>query len=239
VFNLGNRSKFPNGVDDFVELFDLPYDKMQNASRLTALKMKQTLDSDEQAELAILTRNLENYIITPETWNKFQDALQAVQRFFHSQVQGFLDEKHRIWEDYINQFSFVGNWSAGKSYKLHNLVFYNGDLYLCLKNNNSSTTPDRDATNWRKISQKGEKGDPGLQGILRGRWDSGRAYVTGDAVVYGLMDDEVPIVYIATQNNTNKNPSTNKDCWILYDKLFHGNQIPQNVASGAHVVLFT
>ena len=62
---MGNRSKFPNGVDDFVELFDLPYDKMQMATRLTELKMKQSLDTDEQAEMSILTRNLENYIITP------------------------------------------------------------------------------------------------------------------------------------------------------------------------------
>ena len=88
---MGNRSVFPDGVDEFRELFDLPYDKMQMANRLTELKMKQALDSDEQAELSILTRNLQDYIITPETWNKFQDTLQAVERFFHSQVQGFLD----------------------------------------------------------------------------------------------------------------------------------------------------
>lgn len=235
---MSSRSVFPDGVDEFRELFDLPYDKMQMANRLTELKMKQALDSDEQAELSILTRNLQDYIITPETWNKFQDALQAVERFFHSQVQGFLDEKHRIWVNYINQFSFVGNWASGKAYKLHNLSLYNGDLYLCLRDNASTTTPNLDTTNWRKISQKGDKGDAGLQGILRGTWDAATAYQTGDAVIYQMIDGVSPIVYIATKPNTNKVPTSNRDCWILYDKLFAGNSIPQNIARGAHVVLF-
>ena len=87
------RSVFPENVDTFNELFDLPFEKIADANRLTELKAKPTLTNDEQTEMLALTNSLKDYMITPETFNKFQDTLVAVETFFRDNVQGFIEDK--------------------------------------------------------------------------------------------------------------------------------------------------
>lgn len=238
-----SRSVFPDGVDTFVELFDLPYDKMAKANRLTQLKMKQVLNNDEQSEVISLTAELKEYMITPETWNKFQDALYAVEKFFHENVQGFIEKKQEIWNSYVNQLELRGVWQSGTAYKLHNFVIgQDGDLYICLKDHTASGSnkpvPSSNAF-WRKLSRKGDKGDVGLTGILRGDWNSSTQYAMGDAVSFGRVEDNIPVVYIALRANTGKNPSENPSDWLLYEKVYAGATVPTGYGVGMHFIQFT
>ena len=238
-----SRSNFPGGVDVFQELFDLPYNKIQDATRLTNLKMKQTLTNDEQNEVIRLSAELRDYMITPESMNKFQDALTAVEQFFYDEVDGYIDDKQALWKTYVEAFKHIGYWTTGKAYKFQNMVVNkeNGNLYLCKKNHTATAAnkPVADAsTYWVQVSSKGDKGDPGLTGILKGEWDSTTGYKIGDAVVYDRKSYNPPITYIALRDNTNKNPYDNPLDWLLLDRLSSGKTLPVTNAPGAHFVQF-
>lgn len=238
-----SRSVFPEGVDKFTELFDLPYEKVAAAERLTNLKLQGKLSNDEQNEIITLSAELKDYLITPETWNKFQDALQAVQQFFYENVQGWLEDKQKTWDSYIRNFKLIGSWKVGTSYKFQNMALgEDGNLYLSKLDHVASTTNKpvigSNAT-WQQISNKGDKGDVGLTGILKGDWDEKVSYKVGDAVSVGRELHFTPIVYIAKKDNVGKIPNENPNEWILYDKVYAGHSLPKGFGAGMHFIKFT
>lgn len=238
-----SRSVFPEGVDQFTELFDLPYEKVAAAERLTKLKLQGKLSNDEQNEIMVLSAELKDYLITPETWNKFQDALQAVQLFFNQNVQGWLEDKQKVWDSYIRNFVLVGTWKEGTSYKFQNMVMgQDGNLYLAKLDHiaKAANKPviGSNAT-WQQISNKGEKGDVGLTGILRGEWNATTNYKIGDAVNVGRHLHYTPVVYMAIKDNVGKAPNENHNEWMLYDKVYAGDKLPTGYGVGMHFIQFT
>lgn len=235
------RSRFPEELDRWPELFDLPYNKFVAAERLTTLKMKPTLTNDEQNEVVILTAELKDYLITPETMNLLTDSMTAIQEFFRDNVQGWLENKQEIWDTYIRNFKLVGVWTSATPYKFQNMVTFNGDLYLSKADHLSATSNKPviggNAT-WQQISNKGDKGDVGLTGILRGEWNRATSYVVGDAVSFGRELHYTPIVYIALKNNVGKSPGTNTGDWMLYDKVYAGATLPSGYGAGMHFIKF-
>lgn len=238
-----SRSIFPGGVDQFQELFDLPYNKMQDANRLTELKMQASLTNDEQNEVIRLSAELKDYIITPESLNKFQDALTAVEQFFYDEVDGYIEGKQELWAGFVDNFKHIGTWEEGAEYKFQNMVISptDGNLYLC-KRDHTSTTTNKPLKGsqifWIMISSKGDKGDPGLSGVLKGEWNSTTNYVMGDAVMYRKLDSDPTITYIALKANVGKDPSTSPLDWMLLDKLSSGTTLPSTQANGAHFIQY-
>lgn len=233
------RSKFPEGVDQFEELFDLPYNKVLEAQRLTELKMKPSLTNDEQNEMLTLTTSLKEYLITPETFNKFQDCLQNVEQFFYSEVFDFLKNKQVTWENYIRQFQVFGKWQAGKNYKMHNLVYEeDGTLFLCLKDHVSvaEKSPQKAPELWQQMTARGEKGDIGLNAIYKGIWNKETAYKLGDVVTLRRVNDLDRVEYLCLRDNVGKTPDESPDDWQLYSRLVVSKTEPKNVGEGAHFI---
>lgn len=231
-----SRSAFPNGVDEFVELFDLPFDKVQDAKRLTELKMQAQLNGDEENELMSLTSGLEEYMITPETMNKLTDAIVEVETFFYKNVTGHIEQKQEEWKSYVNQFKFHGTWREGVSYKEQNLVINkDGDLYFCRVNHVSTKNdmPTDGGTVWTKLSSKGEKGDIGLNAMYKGQWDASKAYKMGDTVSTS-PNNESHMIFIAKKDNTGKKPHESVDEWMLYQGTYVGKTKPANAPAGMH-----
>ena len=233
------RSVFPEEVDSFQELFDLPYNKYQEATRLTELKMKASLTNDEQNEVLNLTSSLQAYMITPETWNKFADTLVAVEQFFNENVQGFIEDKQVLWDSYIRQFKLVGKWVSGKAYKFQNLVSdANGDLHICKSDHTStlSNDPILNQNLWSKLSSKGDKGDIGLNAIYKGDWSESTTYALGDAVCFGRDGSKAGVTYIALKSNVGKSPSSSPDDWQVYTQLYVGVSAPLGAGVGLHFI---
>lgn len=234
-----SRSNFPNEVDQFTELWDLPNEKYAEARRLTELKGKAVLSNDEQNEIKSLTSSLREYMITPETWNKFQDALQAVQQFFYDNVQGFLEDKQEIWDSYIREFKYVGKWKTGVKYNFQNMVTNDkGDLFISKEEHTSSASnnPNTSDRYWQRASSKGDKGDIGLNAIYKGDWDNGTSYKMGDAVCFGRVDWHGGVTYIAKRDNTGKSPDKSPDDWFLYQQLYVGQERPVGAMAGLHFI---
>lgn len=235
----GSRSNFPNETDKFVELYDLPFDKIQQANRLTELKGKASLTNDEQNEIKTLEASLKDFMITPETFNHFQDAIYAVEKFFYDNVQGFIEDKQVIWDSYIREFRYIGRWQSGRAYKFQNMVTdSNGDLYIAKRDHTSatSTNPTTNTTNWQKASAKGEKGDTGLAATYKGDWSSSVAYKLGDAVCFGRVGSQAGVDYIALRDNTGKSPATSPDDWTILQKVYVGTSRPSGVGAGLHFI---
>lgn len=222
---MANRSTFPNQIDSFVELYDLPPNLVTQAKRYQELKMKPTLSSAEQNELNGLTTQLTSYIITPETFNKFSDAVVNIETFFTQQVMGFIEAKQTLWSNYVNAFKHVGNYSSTTAYKFQNMVTYNGDLYLCRQNTTAGTSPTN-TTYWQKISTKGDKGDVGLNAYYKGSYNASATYAVGDAVSYNGY------VYYCKQATTAGTSPTNGSYWYLWDRHIVSDTAPATRQEG-------
>jgi hypothetical protein len=224
MVSLANRSAFPEQIDSFVELYDLPPSLVASAKRYQELKIKPTLNATEQTELNNLTTELGNYIITPETWNKFADSLVNMETFIKDEIDGYLNGKQLEWANYVKDFNYVGVYSSSVQYEFQNMVKYNGDLYLCTSN--AKGIVPTNTSNWQKISTKGDKGDVGLNTHLKGAYSATATYLVGDAVTYNGN------VYYCLKNTTAGVDPSNSTYWFMYDRMFVSSEFPTTPQQG-------
>lgn len=223
-----SRSSFPNKIDQFSEKFDLPANKVADALEMQQLKSKTILDNNEQNRLSALQAELQDYTITPETMNKLQDAIVEIETFFDGNVRQYILSKQKEWDTYVDDFSFIGNWDSSKKYKRQNIVSYDGNLWLCIKDVVSSAgdTPYKLPDNWRQVAFKGDKGDVGLNTIFKGEWNGSTNYKAGDAVSVrvGAPWKPVDMVFIAKKDNQGRKPTVGvtSDYWFPYHNLMYG-----------------
>jgi hypothetical protein len=236
---VANRSKFPQEIDSFVELYDIPPSLMAKAKRYQELKMKPSLTSMEQNELNQLSNELGHYIITPETWNKFADAVVNVETFFKEEVDGYIDQKQSEWANYVKDFRYVGVHDENKTYKFQNMVqlseeeddtdeggtLTQGDLYLALRDVPKGVKITN-TSYWQKISAKGDKGDVGLNTHLKGRFNTTLSYQVGDAVTFEGN------LYFCIKDTTAGIDPTNSSYWFLYDRTIVSKTKPTTPQQG-------
>lgn len=91
----GERSKFPNNIDEIRELYDLPPSLRQDAIRYQELISKSNLNLIEKEELQQLSNKLSDYIITAEDRNYFGDVIVNIQRFFKENVKDYILNKQQ------------------------------------------------------------------------------------------------------------------------------------------------
>lgn len=218
------RSTFPQQIDSFVELYDLPPSLATKAKRYQELKMKPTLNATEQNELNTLTNELGDYIITPETWNKMADSIVNVETFFKDEVDGYITMKQHEWDSYIDDFSYIGVYDSNINYEIRNMVKFNGDLYICI-----SRTQGNSPTNsnyWRAVSVKGDKGDVGLNTHLQGEYSGTATYSVGDAVTYNGN------LFYCIKATTAGIAPTDGTYWYLHERLYVGSSEPSTTQKG-------
>ncbi len=214
----GRRSNFPDGgIDQFLELYNLPASQRGNMARYQELKLKTNLTSGEQEELNNLTITLQHYIIDVEKWNKFADAIINVEKFFLEETEPYLQAKKDEITDYtdtkklefqaeVDKLTYRGEWQPNTQYHKKNVVTSGGEGFIAKLDSINQSPPN--VTYWGKIAKKGDKGDPSLNISYKGEYDSAMAYVMGDAVTFGGL------WYYAKQN-TKGNPPTNATYWEI------------------------
>lgn len=232
----GGRSAFPNGEDNFLELFDLSHNQLQSAKRLNELRLQESLTNSEQNEMISLLASLRDNLITPEDMNLMGDAIYNLQKFFNEEVFDFILARQAEWNTYVNNFKYIGKWTAGTAYKAQNMVHNTkGDLFIARRNHTASgTEPSETTADFAKLSAKGDKGDPGISHKYRGDWNSTTSYAIGDAVTYMNTGVDGGLVYLAKKASTGANPSTDGTAWMLYTKDYFGNTQPPAPSKGLH-----
>lgn len=207
----GNLSNFPNKVDEFLEVYELPTSQKNNLARFQQLKLQDLLSDDEQNELNDLTIILQHYIISPITWNKFCDALIATQQFFLDSVEPYIENKKSEFQAEIDKLVYRGEWQPDTQYYKKNIITSGGESFIAKEDNINKAPPA--SAYWGKIASKGSKGDPSLNINYKGEYKNNQAYVEGDAVTFGSL------WYYAKQNTLENSP-TNDEYWEL-----HSNQV--------------
>ena len=187
-----NRSVFPEGgYDVFKENYDLSPSLKPLALEYQNLKSKATLTPTEVQRLNELMTILEDFLITPEKINYFQDAVSSTQKFFVENTVGYIEEKQTEFQAEIDKFNNMGTFNITTQYYKNNFVDFDdgagNQTYICLQNC-VGKSPSSNPLFWKKLTiqgKKGDKGDSGANFKFVGTWSDTKTYIKDDAVNYG------------------------------------------------------
>lgn len=155
-------------------------------------------------------------IITAIDLNKLTQAIQAVERFYKTDIKPYIQNQQQSWLTIINQFSYKGNWASGTSYTTNNLVSYTVSginlVYIAISAPPVGTPPTN-TQYWRLLTIQGPQGDSGEGLSYREEWVNSNSYAINDAVTYNGA------IWMAVQPNRNIEPSPNSQYWKLVMNL--------------------
>ena len=142
--------------------------------------------------------------------NRLMDTCVALQNFYLTDIKPYIDDLQTTWTDRIDQFNYVGDYSASKLYAVNNFVTYTvsgvRNVYICVKVPPVGTAPTN-TTYWRKLSIRGLQGPSGENLSFRYAWSSDEIYYPEDVVVYNN------VVWGCLVQNSNKTPQSGSTYW--------------------------
>lgn len=207
-------TSFPNSIDSFTTWLDiiasdgalvLQYQQaMQAGNTVLANQILAQIPSASQK------------IIKATDLNKLTQAILAVERFYKTDIEPYIQEQQTNWLDTIQRFSFKGEWASGTTYETNNFVSYTFSgltlLYLAISDPPVGTPPTN--TNyWRLLSIQGQQGPSGEGVSYREEWSPTTQYYTDDVVTSGGA------VWIATQDSQGQTPQSGSQYWELVMSL--------------------
>lgn len=149
-------------------------------------------------------------IITATDLNKLTQAIQAIERFYKTDVKPYIQSQQESWLNIINQFSYEGVWSNGTSYVTNNIVSYiTGGLtllFIATSNPPIGTAPTN-TQYWRLLTIQGQPGESGDGLSYRQEWNNAVQYNVNDSVTYD------GILWMALRVNRNIQPGTDSSYW--------------------------
>ncbi len=142
--------------------------------------------------------------------NRLMDTCVALQNFYLTDIKPYIDDLQTTWTDRVDQFNYVGGYSASKLYAVNNFVTYTvsgvRNVYICVKVPPVGTAPTN-TTYWRKLSIRGLQGPSGENLSFRYAWSSAEIYYPEDVVVYNN------VVWGCLVQNSNKTPQSGSTYW--------------------------
>lgn len=155
-------------------------------------------------------------IIKATDLNKMTQAILAVERFYQTDVEPYIQEQQADWLEIIQRFSYKDEWASGTTYEVNNFVSYtvSGATLIYLATSNPPVgTPPTNTNYWRLLSIQGQQGPSGEGVSYRQEWNSSAQYYTDDTVTYGGA------LWIATQNSQGQTPQSGSQYWQLVMSL--------------------
>ena len=183
-------------IDTFIELFDFSGSDIKNVKRYQELKLKETLTSAEETELANLLSpsggNLIDKIMSVVEWNKRNETTVNMQRYFKENTVGIVDQCKQdldtAFDTYIGKLGVKYTYSPSEIYEDPNLVTYNNgettDLYLCHTKCPYAGILPTNTSYFIKLSLKGDKGENGSNMVWSGVFDLYTSYNLSALVYY-------------------------------------------------------
>ena len=154
--------------------------------------------------------NANQKFIDATKMNTLMDTCVALQKFYKTDIEPYIQSQQTIWGNRINQFNYVGDYSASTLYAVNNFVTYTVDgvrnVYICVKVPPIGTAPTN-TTYWRELSIQGLQGPSGENLSFRYTWDSGEVYYPEDVVVYDN------VVWGCLVQNSNQTPQSGSTYW--------------------------
>lgn len=194
-------TKFPDDIDNWDRWLD------PTLQTIAAIQKYQSLYSQQKFEEAneVIRENpvLKRVIVNAESMNMLQDAIIAMERFYYSDFQSYLQ----------NIVQYQGNYLATKKYTKYSVVTYIErsvqEAYICIVPDCPIGTPPTELSCWIPWTARGEQGESGTGLSPRGTWDEYIEYYKDDMVSWKNK------LWAALSNNTGREPSgVYGDTWI-------------------------
>lgn len=200
------ETQFPDQIDELSRMSDLSYSdipvvseyyRYYNAGNLTAA-----------AELLANNPSLLGKLFNAAKFNILRDALIALQRYYKSDVQAFIEATRGTLEEEVEQFTPMGDYDHAVTYRRFNVVLYDGCSYLCKKDTLTGVAPTAGETddNWGLLALRGIQGASGTGLSWRGAYNEETNYYIDDCVTDGVT------MYAALQNSIGI-PLSNRTYW--------------------------
>ena len=207
-------TNFPNSLDQFTTFLNI----VSSDGPLIGQYQSAMQNGDTVLANQILTQipQATQKIITAVDLNTLSQAMLAIERFYLSDIEPYIDDLQQSWLNTIQQFSYKGVWQSGTSYVTNNLVSYTisglNFVYIALSNVPIGISPTNQ-TYWRLLTIQGQQGASGEGLSYRQEWNSSTQYATNDAVTYGGA------LWMALQASQNRIPDANPQYWQLVMRL--------------------
>lgn len=149
---------------------------------------------------------------TADDWNKTQDSVIAVERFFRDEVQNYI----------IGAVKIKGKFLPDMQYGVYNLVYYETydeetgvtiDAYISYKDNIPVGTLPTNTDYWYPVTLRGQMGASGIGLTFRKKWNETKNYYTDDIVSFNN------ILWIAKTNNLDSRPVEMSADWEIFFRL--------------------
>lgn len=194
-----NMTKFPDAFDDWDRYIDV------TLTTLSAVTQYQnyTAQGNFEAANAVVRDNplIKRIIINAESFNKLQDAIIAIEQFYFSDVQAYIQ----------NLVQYKENYQPSTKYPKYSVVTYSEhdatQAYLCIRPDCPIGTPPTNAAYWLPWTARGQKGEPGTGLSPRGTWDEYVDYYKDDMVSWNNR------LWYAQSGNTGVEPSVQTSTW--------------------------
>ena len=155
-------------------------------------------------------------IIKAVDLNTLTQAMLAVERFYLTDVEPYIQTQQESWLATIQQFSYQGVWSSGTSYVTNNFVTYTVSgltlLYLAIAEPPLGTAPTNQQY-WRLLTIQGQQGPSGQGLSYRQEWNVSTSYGVNNAVTYDGA------LWMALQASQGIEPPSNPQYWKLVMSL--------------------
>lgn len=194
-------TKFPDEIDNWDRWIDPTIQTIASIQKYQSLYAQSKFD--EANEVIKENPTLKRIIVNAENLNKVQDAIIALERFYFSDFQAYLQ----------NIVQYKGDYIPIKQYSKYSVVTYiehnAQQAYLCISFDCPIGTPPTDSSYWIPWTARGEKGESGAGLTPRGTWDEYVDYYKDDMVSWNNK------LWGALSDNTGKAPSESLgDTWI-------------------------
>ena len=154
--------------------------------------------------------NADQKFIDATKMNKLMDTCVALQKFYLTDIQPYVENLQTEWTNRIEQFNYLGDYSASILYEVNNFVTYTAsgvrNVYICVKVPPIGTAPTN-TTYWRKLTIQGLQGPSGENLSFRYGWKSDEVYYPQDVVTYNN------VVWGCLVQNSNQTPQSGSTYW--------------------------
>lgn len=199
---------FPEQIQAFVTMLNMA---VSDANAVAGYqKAVQAGDNSLASQYYNQIPNASQKFIDATKINTLMDTCVALQKFYKADIEPYIEEQQTVWRDRINQFNYVGDYSASRQYEINNFITYsiNGDtqVFICTQRPPVGTPPT-DGSYWRQLSIRGLQGESGENLSFRYAWKSDEIYYPEDVVVYDN------VVWGCVVQNTNQTPQSGSTYW--------------------------
>lgn len=151
------NSTFPNIKDSIKPFLDIVQSDSVALNNFDQAMLRG--DFNKATEYLAQIQNSDQKIFTADKFNLLRDCYIQITKFYQTDIKPYIAQKQIEWQNVINQFSFLSNYSSITQYIKNNMVLYKDKIYLCILTPiNTGISPDN-KTYWRIFTIQGIQGD--------------------------------------------------------------------------------